>query len=112
MLYADDTTIYLSGHNLKSIFETFNHELQYFYLWTKVNRITINFKKTKFMIVSTKKSNNINMTINIGGTRIERVKYFKFLDIYIDEVLNFKTHIDEIHTKLSRCQGILRRLNY
>ena len=45
LLYADDTTIYLSGHNLKSLFEIFNNELQHFYLWTKVIELQLILRK-------------------------------------------------------------------
>ena len=43
---------------------------------------------------------------------ISRTDHTKFLGIYIDENLNFKHHINEVASKISKSVGILFKLEY
>ena len=45
--------------------------------------------------------------IKIQGPKIEQVKTFNFLEIYIDVNLNWRHHLYQISIKLSSCTGIL-----
>ena len=47
-LFADDTNILYADKNVKALETTINIELQKFYVWLTVNKLTLNTKKIKF----------------------------------------------------------------
>ena len=54
LLFADDTTFQFSGVNLDTLFEKCNIELKKASVWFNANKLTLNVKKTKFMLFSEK----------------------------------------------------------
>ena len=54
-------------------------------VWVKTNKLTLNVKKTKFMVFSENTSQITNNYLKIGDTNIEQIgtncneKYFKFV---------------------------------
>ena len=50
--------------------------------------------------------------IFINNEEIKFVKSFKFLGIYINDKLNWETHIDLLRSKLSRNIGIINNIKY
>ena len=109
LLFADDTTFQMSEVNIESLFENANLELEKASTWFKANKLTLNVKKTKFMIFTDK---NIQISLNglnlkIGDTDIEQVgknckeKYFKFVGIVLDDKLSWEGHIQHICKKLA-----------
>ena len=48
-LFADDTNIFLSNKNLKSLENTMNIELNKVYQWLISNKLTLNLKKSNFV---------------------------------------------------------------
>ena len=53
-----------------------------------------------------------SLDIKIHGEKIEQVKTFNYLGVYIDENLNWRHHLDQISIKLSHCFGILHKLKH
>ena len=114
ILFADDTTIYFRDSDLNTCFNVFNRELINLDDWTKANKISINYSKTKSMIFS---PNDLGLEpnglfIKFGINKIEQVPTYKFLGVFIDDKLNFKVHIDSVCSRLSRVSGTLKRLNF
>ena len=101
ILYADDTTLYLAGPNLKVLSKQVNHDLEGLSNWFKANKLTLNIKKTNYMIFTNKKDKLLNITIEIGGTEIKQVSCTKFLGIYLDNLLKWDAHINYIVKKIS-----------
>ena len=113
--YADDTT--LSG-----ILSTFNpnrdldrnhfisSELDKILDWLKVNKLSLNIKKTKLMIFHQPQKNVIPPKIKIDDIPIECVDNFDLLGITIDKHLHWKSHIDKVANKISKTIGILNKL--
>ena len=52
ILFADDTTLCFRNPSLNSAISLCNSELLKFYEWTVSNKLTINYDKTFFMIIS------------------------------------------------------------
>ncbi len=52
------------------------------------------------------------MQRHILNTNVGRVYEFNFLVLTIKENLNWKSHIDEIANKISKCMGILNKLKH
>ena len=120
ILFADDST-FMSSINtvfpiqkIDQLFEeNMNKELEKVYNWLAVNKLSLNAKKTKFMIFHTKGTKlNYTPTICINGTNIEKVKNFNFLGLTINENMSWKPHVDKIANKISKYSGILGRLKH
>ena len=121
VLYADDTslesptcTFIINGDKSnKSISESIDGELALIANWLCVNRLSINVKKTKYILFHfpQRKSNNIpDLDISINGSKIERVASFNFLGITLNEHLCWKDHTNKVKLKISRAVGVMRRL--
>ena len=109
LLFADDTTFQYSGDNLDLLFEKSNFELEKASIWFKANKLTLNVKKTKFMLFCDKKS-QINLqylNLKIGDKLIEQVgtnckeKYFKFVGHVLDDKFTWAGHVEHICKKLA-----------
>ena len=52
LLFADDTTLQLSGSNLSNLYDRVNLNLRKIEIWFYANRLTINAAKTKYIVFS------------------------------------------------------------
>ena len=73
LLFADDTTFQVSGVDLDQLFETANSELEKSSVWFKANKLTLNVKKTKFMIFSDQNLQIGTNNLHIGDQSTEQV---------------------------------------
>ena len=109
-LFCDDSTLYLSGKIITSLYHKANSKLQDLYSWVIANRLTINVDKTVSILFSTRKVKNIpQLYIKSNNTyeTIKRVQSAKFLGIKYDEHLSFKEHINALSRKLSSLAGMI-----
>ena len=53
-IFTDDTNVFASARDLKVLEKTVNSELKKVKIWCDVNRLSINFTKTNFMIIKSK----------------------------------------------------------
>ena len=102
ILFADDTNLFHRGSDLSVIENAFNKELAGISRWLKGNKPSLNLKKTHYMKFSRKKSNH---QLDWYGTIIRKsmndeTSTTKFLGVYINNKLNWKTHISYIRGKL------------
>jgi len=80
--------------------------------WMKINKLSINYNKTKFMIISFKQTLH-NVKISIGKHKIEDVSEMEYLGITFDNKLSWKPHIQHTCTKLaSGTWALLNIRNY
>ena len=112
LLLADDTTIYLQGHDIINLTTTLNKELVKVNNWISSNKLTLNLNKTKYMISSPIITPQITTFITINNINISQVNEFKFLGVLIDSKITWKQHIDFLNSKLSLLTGIIYRLRY
>lgn len=52
---------------------------------------------------------NHTLAIEINGLRLEKVTKTQFLDVTIDEQLNWHAHVTKLTKKLDSCPGMLNR---
>ena len=113
ILFADDTNLFRSGKDLKQLEIEINHELILVQTWLKDNQLTLNIKKTNYIIFkSFRKKLNANLTFKINDKIIQNAKETKFLGIIIDEHLTWKNHIDYITKKLLKVSNILCKVRH
>ena len=109
-LYADDTFLCAQNENEKQLESEVNFELDKVYKWLAANKLTLNTKKSKFMILSRKKQSFDDMSIKINGTDLEICDTYKYLGVYFDKDLNWKSHIQYIGKKISKACGAITKL--
>ena len=107
VLFADDTNLFYTGENPEKIVEKVNSEISKIVQWLECNKLSINVKKTHYMIFCTKGKSIQNLPIKLKNENLERVYYTKFLGIFIDANLTWKYQIDNTAKKVSKCIGIL-----
>ena len=109
LLYADDTNLFINGEDLPQVVHLINDELQEIAFWLKVNKLSLNIKKTHFMLFTSNRKAKPDIAISIEGYPIDEVSYTNFLGVYIDNRLNWKKHISVIFGTVSRAIGIVVR---
>ncbi len=117
ILYADDTSLnttleIIANRHPNSTQESINIELNKLNNWLKLNKLSLNIQKTKFMIFTTTNKRTPDLQLHIEGTTIERVFEFNFLGITLDDKLRWNKHIDKISNKISRNVGILNSMKH
>ena len=112
--YADDTNLFLPLSSDYSDSTVINTELNKIATWLSANKLSLNIKKTKYIIFHSfrKQIDNIIPEIKLKDDVIEKVNSFNFLGITLDENLNWNLHINRISIKISRCIGILCKLKH
>ena len=96
--FADDTTIYLSYHNLVVARAHMNHDLRILSNWFKANKMSLNIDKTNYMIFGDYRNTNIHLQID--DINIIRKHNIKFLGIWIDDRLSWQMQIDTLCNKI------------
>ena len=108
-IFADDTNIFYSSQSLQELETIVNNELTKVIEYCAVNKLSINFKKTSYMLItSPRKRANISIT----ACNIELKTYMKYLGVYIDNHLQWSPQITHVNNKLAKSIGILRKLRY
>ena len=125
--YADDTTLYGTLRKFAAatprggnIIKTTNEEIEKVNIWLKVNKLSLNPSKTRFMIFHhhQRKKTAVDLTkfeggkdkICIDNVPIKKVPVFNFLGIEIHTNLKWNSHIDKIAGKVGKGLGILNKL--
>ena len=103
ILYADETCVLISGNHLNDLIDRLNTELISLNNWFKVNKLSLNIKKSFFMIFhrSRKKKNVINKVV-IDTHELTQVNSAKYLGVLIDHKLNWIEHISYVKSKMSK----------
>ena len=123
ILYADDSNLVSSlcsfdvSLNPKKfcnnqLSNVITEELDKIHEWLQINKLSLNVKKTKFMIFHHRQKDisRFSPVIKINGQVIEKVSDFNFLGLIIDENLSWDAHIQKTSNEISRSIGIMCRL--
>ena len=110
-LFADDTTLSMSGDQLVVLTQKINTELAKVLDWLIVNKLIINLSKTNCMLFTNKREERI-LNIKAHNTVLEQKSECKFLGIIIDDEISWKAHINYISNKVSKTIALLRYLRY
>ena len=111
ILFADDSNIFYSHADPVELVTKVNSELIGVIDWIRANKLSLNSKKTNYMIFSNTIS-NLPIQITFDGTPITKVTSTKFLGVTIDSKLSWNVHIDNISKTISRNIGIITKLKY
>lgn len=89
-MFADDTNIFISGKNLNNITTIINAELILITNWFSANLLSLNVKKTNYILFGNKKPPDVSIVMN--SEKIVRVFQTKFLGIIIQSDLKWQDH--------------------
>ena len=92
MMYADDTTLYCNLNENTTEVEI-NRELFKISGWLSSNKLSLNTKKTKYMVFHTSQRLIEHPLLIINNTEIERVSQFNFLGLIVSSNLKWHKHI-------------------
>ena len=111
--FADDTTVFAAGSNLKFLFKKVNADLERLGDWFDSNSLTLNVDKSKFIVFRNRgKALLHNGSIRLAGKELERVNKIKFLGVTIDEFLDWKYQVKNVLTKLIAGNYSLRMVKH
>ena len=78
LLYADDTNLFYKGKDIDTLVRGINFELGNISTWLKVNKLSLNVKKTHYILFSKHRSKHIDAKITIDDHKIDQVVKTKF----------------------------------
>lgn len=111
-----DTTILYSHKNINSQINIVKKELGEVSNWFRANKLSVNAKKTNYMILGTPQMTTFKvkeeLNITLDDTKLERMKCTQFLGVLIDECLTWKSHIDCVSKTISRNIGVINKLKH
>ena len=109
-LFADDTSTYFSAKDLNEIEKVYNEELQKVSNWLKTNKLSLNVSKSNMVLFRPNCKVNRKIKVKINNELIIEKDCTKYLGVYIDKNLSWKSHISNVKTKIDRGIGILSKL--
>ena len=110
ILYADDANIIVTANNtIEEVYNQLVSLVDNLEDWVHCNGLTLNLKKTKYLIFSRSKV-ALPCPLNISQTPIERKTETRFLDVIVDESLNWSSHVKTLIAKMSRYIGIMYKI--
>ena len=88
ILFADDTNIFFSHSNLESLYLIVNGELNRLTDWFRANKLSVNIKKSNFMIFRPRqKRQTLDIKVYLSNYEIHQVNETVFLGVVLDEHL-------------------------
>ena len=112
-LFADDTCPVLSNSSLSKFEDNCNKELNNLRKWCNANKLKINSEKSAVVLVPPKfnlQTGKFDVTYN--NNPIICLSFSKYLGVFIDNKLNFKSHIEHLVNKILRSISILSKLHF
>ena len=113
VLFADDAALIVSAQSLKQLTKLLRNESNSFFDWLVSNKLTLNYKKTKYMIISRKgtpKKSLKKVNLNINKNNIKQIDTMKYLGVLLDNMLKWDKHLQNLLTKLSIANGIFYKI--
>ena len=111
-LYADDTSLTVSGNDLDKLLSEINNHLIDVFHWLCRKKLTLNLSKTKYVIFQPRQKVNYNLYLPLvlADQILQKSQSVKYLGVYIDSNLAWNDHIDCICSKISKNLNIMTRL--
>ena len=109
ILFADDTTIYMTHDNDNYLQWCVKHDLSIISDWFCANKLTLNIGKSVCMIFNKTSQKDAVVQIHIGKIALPVATEFKFLGTWIDKDLNWRCHVNNVIVKIKRNMQLLRQ---
>ena len=111
-MYADDTSFIVTDNDLHVLHSKLSQELDHIDNWMKANKLKLNVNKTHVMLFQNRSLMYDLAPVRLGQEIVQRIHTTKFLGVLIDDNLNWKQHIANLCTTLSKTAGIMYRIRH
>ena len=108
LLFADDCTLQVDAEELEELVSKTTNQLLLAQEWFNCNQLTLNLKKTKFVVFTNQQHQSANFpSLLLGNTEILRVgkdleeESVRFLGLWVDDTLKFSSHIAKLKAKVN-----------
>ena len=119
VLFVGHKNMFYVDRHLKSLEDTVNEELKNVCEWLHVIKLTLNIKKSNFVIFRPPQqllNYEIKIKVIDNSTNIssgpECKEYIKYLGVLIDNNLSWKYHVDYIAVEISKIVGVISCLGH
>ena len=107
LLFADDSAVFSYGKDICALINSLNEELVRITNWLLSNKLTVNIKKTHYIIFHRYKKFTYPLPpIKINQEILAERKTSKFLGIMIQQQLLWHYHINHLQSKIAKKCGI------
>jgi hypothetical protein len=106
--FSDDTSILITSPNTTQLQNDFNFAFEQLNKWFDTNLLFLNFDKTYFIQFMNKSTYASDIYIKYGDKQISSTFNTKFLGLFVNDTLSWKTHIEFIMSKLNSACYALR----
>ena len=110
-LFADDACLTLRHKNPDTLESLINQELNTVNNWMSINKLSVNYTKTNYVIFTKNKSQK-QYNIYMNDKLLESVDEIRYLGVHIDKKLDWKIHINKIKSKLTSASYILSKMRH
>lgn len=111
ILFADDACLSYVENDPLIMKSHMQKDIDILAKWFINNRVTMNVKKTKAMLISKNHSNRtVSLNLRSQNNPIEQVEKFRYLGITIQNDLKWNEHTNSISRKISSLGGVIRRI--
>ena len=114
LLYADDTILYTSSNNVTNAVNECQSALNNVCRWCSINRLSMNIKKTKHMLVMSNRetchSDDRRCKVFVNNVGLENVHSYNYLGVTVDDSLTFTDFVDQKYNKVNMRLYQLKRL--
>ena len=112
-LFADHNCLTAHHSNLSNLQTELNLELIRLSEWCKTNKLTINPTKSQLLVTSPRMNQLVtDFDALLNGTIVPLSNFVKYLEVTLDSMLTFESHIKILETNLSKAVGIICKLKF
>ena len=108
-LFADDTNLFISGKSICQLQQNMETDLMSIAECLKANKLSLNIKKTHYMVFTNKNKTPPNIKLYIGGQPSDRLEHTEFLGLILDHKITWESHINFISNKIAKGIGIIKK---
>ena len=110
LLFADDTTLYLSHQHISYLKWGIEDDLKRVMDWFKANKLTLNVNKTECVLFNYKPVKR-DFSIDIKSTTIPSTDNVKFLGLWLDNKLTCRKHTKTLMIKIKQNTNLFKVSN-
>ena len=111
-LFADDTSLFATVHNIKKATNDLNNDLTKITKWAFQWKMSFNpdiSEQAHEGIFSPKSSTAFHPPLTFNNIRVAKTNPPKHLGVQLDKKLNFEEHLNKVKTKVNETISIIRK---
>ena len=107
--FADDTNLLYTNSCITKLNKLLNKNLKNLTNWLNANKISINVDKTEMILFKLTKR-PLGCQLKLNGKRLSQTSSVKYIEIKIDQHLNWQDPINNIAIKLNKVNAMLYKV--